>query len=110
MIARTWHGAVPTEKAEAYYQFLLRSGIPDYQATPGNHGIWILRREDGPITHYLLLTLWESLDAIRAFAGEDIERARYYLEDDDFLVEREPYVTHYEVLAIPDAAGSALQV
>jgi len=51
------------------------------------------------VTHFLLLTLWESLDAIRAFAGEDYDRARYYPEDDDYLLEREPFVVHYDVLA-----------
>jgi heme-degrading monooxygenase HmoA len=97
MIARLWHGAVPVEKAEAYHAFLLRTGVPEYRATPGNRGVQILRRVDGPHAHFLLVTLWDSLDAIRAFAGEDVERAKYYPEDPSFLVELEPTVTHYSV-------------
>lgn len=98
MIARTWHGRVPLSKADAYYRYLLRSGLSDYAATPGNRGVHVLRRTDGEVSHFFLLTFWDSLEAIRAFAGPEYERARYYPEDDDYLLEREPLVTHYEVL------------
>lgn len=90
MIARTWHGRVPVDRADAYHAYLLRSGVADYTATPGNRGVHILRRREGDVTHFLLVTLWDSLDAIRAFAGDDHERARYYPEDDAYLLEREP--------------------
>jgi heme-degrading monooxygenase HmoA len=99
MIARTWHGRVRADQADAYHAYLLRSGVADYAATPGNRGVQILRRREGDIAHFLLVTLWDSLDAIRAFAGDDYEQARYYPEDDAYLLEREPRVTHYEVLA-----------
>lgn len=99
MIARTWHGRVPAAQADAYHAYLLRTGLGDYASTPGNRGVQVLRRTEGEITHFLLITLWDSLDAIRAFAGPDYERARYYPEDDDYLLEREPFVTHYEVLS-----------
>ncbi len=99
MIARSWHGRVPTSKADAYYAYLLRTGVPDYQATPGNRGVYVLRRTEDDVTHFLLITLWDSFDAIRAFAGPDYEQARYYPEDDEYLLEREPLVTHYEVLS-----------
>ncbi|TYT26438.1 antibiotic biosynthesis monooxygenase [Luteimonas viscosa] len=99
MIARTWHGRVPTGKADAYHAYLLRTGLNDYASTPGNRGVQALRRTEGDITHFLLITLWDSLDAIRAFAGPDYDQARYYAEDDDYLLEREPTVTHYEVLS-----------
>jgi heme-degrading monooxygenase HmoA len=102
MIARTWHGVVPAEKADAYYDYLLRTGIPDYRATPGNRGVQVLRRRAGGRAYFLLVTFWDSLDAIRAFAGDDAERARYYPEDDAFLLEKEPFVTHYEVLEPPE--------
>ncbi|HEU5014316.1 MAG TPA: antibiotic biosynthesis monooxygenase [Roseiflexaceae bacterium] len=106
MIARTWHGAVPTEKADAYHQYLLRTGVPDYRKTPGNQGVYVLRRTDGDVTHFLLMTLWESLEAIKAFAGDAVEQARYYPEDQAFLLELEPTVTHYDVLVSPDQVAS----
>jgi heme-degrading monooxygenase HmoA len=98
MIARTWHGRVPTPKADAYEEYLRRSGLPDYASTPGNLGVHVLRRTDGDVTHFLLITFWASIDAIRAFAGDEYERARYYPEDDAYLLEREPYVIHYDVV------------
>lgn len=81
MIARTWHGVVPAEKADAYNRLLLETGVPDYRETPGNRGVYIFRRSEGNVAHFLLLTLWDSFDAIRAFAGPDVERAKYYPED-----------------------------
>ena len=90
MLARLWHGRVPSVKADVYEAYLNRTGVPDYVATPGNRGAWVLRRTDGDATHFLIVTLWESEAAIEAFAGVPIDRARYYPEDDDFLLEREP--------------------
>ena len=101
MIARLWHGAVPTAKADEYARYLEKTGIPDYRATPGNRGVYVLRRLDGEVAHFLLVTLWESPEAIRKFAGEEIERARYYPEDAKYLMELEPKVIHYEVLLGP---------
>ena len=98
MIARVWHGRVPAAKSDAYYDYLLETGAPGYAATPGNKGVQILRRTEDGVTHFLLVTLWESVSAIKRFAGEDYECARYYAADDDFLLEREPRVQHFEVL------------
>ena len=97
-IARTWHGRVPAAKADAYHVYLLRTGLADYRSTPGNRGVLVQRHLEGDVAHFTLTTLWDSIDSIKAFAGEDYERARYYSEDDDFLLEREPRVHHAEVL------------
>ncbi len=98
MIVRMWHGRVPAEKARAYREFLNARAIPDYQSTPGNISVTILERPEGEVTHFITMTFWESLDAIRAFAGDDVETAKYYPEDQDFLLEFEPNVVHYEVV------------
>lgn len=105
MIARTWHGAVSVEKADAYYDYLHKTGIPDYQRMPGNRGVYLLRRIHETTAHFLLFTLWDSLEAIQAFAGSGIERTRYYPEDEAYLLELEQTVTHYEVLISPDASS-----
>ena len=97
MIARLWHGVTLAEKAEHYLAFLQARAAPDYRATPGNLSVDILHRTVGAITHYLIVTHWESQEAIAAFAGTDIARAKYYREDVDFLLEFEPTVEHYEV-------------
>ncbi len=101
MIARTWHGAVPAEKADAYFDYLSQTGIPDLKATEGNLGVYVLRRIEGGEAHFVMISLWRSREDIRAFAGDDIERARYYPEDAAFLMELEPNVMHYEVLTGP---------
>ncbi len=101
MIARTWHGITPREKADEYLQLMLTVAVPDYQAIPGNRGVYVLRRLDGDQAHFLLLTLWESEAAIRAFAGAEMEKAKYYPFDSDFLLELEPTATHYAVFAAP---------
>jgi heme-degrading monooxygenase HmoA len=98
MIARKWHGRVPAAKAERYYEYLLRTGLADYRNTPGNLGVLVERWTEGEVSHFLITTLWESLEAIKRFAGEEFQLARYYPQDDDFLLEREPFVRHASVL------------
>jgi len=98
MIARMWHGRVPTANAADYHRYLLKTGLADYRSTPGNLGVYLLERSDGDVTHFVTLTFWDSIESIKRFAGEDYESARYYPEDDEYLLEREPRVTHYELL------------
>lgn len=98
MIARMWHGRVPAAKAEAYRKFLNERAIPDYRSVVGNLGVHILEREEGAITHFITLTFWRDLEAIKSFAGEDPLVAKYYPEDSDFLLEFEPNAVHYEVV------------
>jgi len=93
-----WHGRVPTSKARAYRDFVNQRAIPDYQSVEGNIAVYVLERPEGDVTHFITLTFWKDLDSIRAFAGEDVERAKYYPEDKDFLLEFEPTVVHYEVV------------
>lgn len=106
MIARTWRGRVPAAKGDAYFAYLQRTGLADYRRTPGNRGVFVFRRTEGDVTHFVLTTFWDSVDAIRRFAGDQYERARYYPEDGDYLLEMEPFVTHFEVLHA-DAVGAA---
>lgn len=97
MIARIWSGRTPAAQAEAYLEVLKRTGERDYRATPGNRGVYILRQVEGGEARFITLTLWDSIEAVRAFAGEDPTRARYYPDDDAYLIERTPTVEHYEV-------------
>ena len=99
MIYRIWHGRTARARADAYAAFLERRAIPDYRSIPGNLDVRVLRRDDGDVTHFLTVTTWVSEQAIRAFAGEDILRAKYYPEDIEFLLEFEQYVQHYAVVA-----------
>ena len=98
MIVRMWHGRVPTSKAQAYRAFLNERAIPDYQSVEGNINVLILEREEDEVTHFITMTFRESLDVIKGFVGDDVELAKYYPEDKDFLLEYEPRVVHYEVV------------
>lgn len=106
MIARLWHGVVPSEKADDYAQYLAGFGLQDYQAVPGNRGVQVLRRSEGPHVHFLLVSLWSSREAIVAYAGPDIARAHYYPYDLECLIDPEPRVAHYEVVASAGLDGS----
>lgn len=98
MIARSWAGATRASDADAYLDYLHATGFAEYRATPGNRGVLALRRLAGERAEFLLLTLWESEGAIRRFAGDDIERAVFYPEDERYLIARDERVRHYEVV------------
>jgi heme-degrading monooxygenase HmoA len=101
MIARIWRGTVREADQDTYYQYLQDTGLKEYAQTPGNRGVYTLRRVADGQCEFLLLTLWESWDAIQAFAGPDYEKAVYYPEDDKFLLDRGAKVLHYELLSGP---------
>ena len=103
MIARIWSGAVRSDDGDAYAAYIAETGLAGYRATPGNLGAWLLRRDVGDRTEFVTFTLWESLDAIRAFAGDDVETAVYYPEDDRYLIERDERVKHYDVTTTQEA-------
>ena len=98
MIARVWRGITLKEKADDYLAYLHETGLKDYAGTPGNRGVTVLRREQGEHCEIMLISLWESMDAVRAFAGENPDRSVYYPEDDQYLLQMEPLVRHYDVV------------
>jgi heme-degrading monooxygenase HmoA len=99
MILRMWHGKTARDKADAYEKFLIDRAIPDYQSISGNLDVSILRRDEGNVSHFLTITHWTSEEAIRMFAGDDVLKAKYYPEDQEYLLEFEPLVQHYVVSA-----------
>ncbi|MEI7036501.1 antibiotic biosynthesis monooxygenase family protein [Fulvimonas yonginensis] len=103
MICRMWHGRTLRSKADAYARFLAERAVPDYRSVPGNLDVTVLRRDEGDTTHFVTVTRWASEDAVRAFAGDDLLKARYYPEDRDYLLEFEPLVQHYQVIATTTA-------
>ncbi|PRX25479.1 hypothetical protein CLV67_101196 [Actinoplanes italicus] len=95
-----WRGWVATDRVAEYVAYIERTGLAGYRATPGNLGaqMWTRDLGDGR-AEVTTLSWWESLEVIRGFAGDDIGRAVFYPEDDDFLLDRETTVTHHEVVA-----------
>jgi len=99
MIARLWRGVTPAPRSDEYLDYLYRTGLKDYRKVTGNLGVYVLRRIKDEQAEFLLISLWNSWDAIRRFAGPDYEKAVYYPEDNQFLLELAPNVEHYEVAA-----------
>lgn len=96
LITRIWHGITAAKDADAYLQHVIDTGVADYRSVEGNLGVEILRRIDGDICHFWTVTKWDSYDSIRKFAGDDIEKAKYYPEDAEYLLEFEENVIHCE--------------
>ena len=97
VIARIWTGVVRREDADAYAARALDDGLAAYAAMPGNCGAWILRRDSGAHSEFVAFSLWDSLDALRALTGEDVETSLRHPEDDRYLIDRDTTVWHYEV-------------
>ena len=98
MVARIWHGKTLAATANDYRDFLRLRAFSDYQSISGNLGAHILQRTEGDEAHFITFTFWENIDAIKAFAGDDFEKAKYYPEDKIFLLEFEPKVAHYDMV------------
>lgn len=96
IITRIWHGTTKVEHADEYLAYVAKTGLADYRAIKGNLSAKILTRIEGEICHFLTITEWDSIESIIAFAGTDYEKARYYAEDDQYLLEFETNVAHYE--------------
>ena len=96
MIVRMWRGKVPRKLKSEYVAYLNQTGLPDYGKIEGNKGVYLLCQDMGENVEFLTMTFWSSFDAIKKFAGEDYEKARYYEEDKEYLLEFEPHVIHCE--------------
>jgi heme-degrading monooxygenase HmoA len=108
MIARIWKGVTRSQDADTYLDYLRRTGLAAYRATPGNRAAFALRRVVDGRAEFLLLTLWESREAIASFAGPDPDRAVFYPEDDRFLVDRDLHVDHFDlVFSAGDVPGGS---
>jgi heme-degrading monooxygenase HmoA len=105
VIAPTWRGTVRRADADIYADYIRATGFEEYGRTDGNRGAWLLRRDEGDRTEFLTISLWDSVDAIRAFAGDDIEAAVLYPEDTRYLVDGSSTVTHHEVVDQVNEAG-----
>lgn len=107
MIARIWHGRTAAAHADEYLEYMKETGVKDIRAVEGNAAAYILRRVRGDVAEFRFVSLWESFDAIRKFAGEEMEKAVYYPEDRRYLLEMEPEVSHFEVAEAAEAARVA---
>jgi heme-degrading monooxygenase HmoA len=99
-------GKTDSSRSDAYLEILKKTGVPELKHTPGNQGVLVLRRVDGDVAEFAVVSFWESTEAIEQFAGKDIAKARYYPEDEAFLFEMAPELDHFDVAV---AEGLELQ-
>ena len=102
MIARTWRGETRTADADRYARYVEDTGLRAFSETPGNLGALLLRRPAGgtgePTTEFLVVSFWDSMEAVKRFAGPVPETAVFYPEDERYLVRRDLSVDHFEVV------------
>ncbi len=110
MILRRWSARIRSEDEAEYVAYVKATGLDGYRNTPGNLGYQLLVRAVGHgTTEVTTLSWWSSMDSIRAFAGDTPELARYYPEDDRFLLDRPEQVEHHQIasngLSLPPVRG-----
>jgi len=102
MIARTWRGVTRTADAEVYAGYVEDTGLRAFGETPGNLGALLLRRPVGgagdATTEFLVVSFWDSMEAVKRFAGPVPETAVFYPDDERYLVRRDLSVDHFEVV------------
>lgn len=98
LIARIWHGHTPAAKAVEYTKYLYEAGIKKIESIPGNRGVQMFRKIDGQYGDFTVISYWDSIDAIKRFAGEHYEQTHNLPKDSEYLIDMEPTVKHVEVL------------
>ncbi len=98
MIVRVWSGRTTQAKAHDYERFLKETAYPDYGDVQGNGGWFLLRRQEGSAVRFMFVSLWESMEALRRYAGDSPERPRYYPEDRAALLELPESADNYELV------------
>jgi hypothetical protein len=104
-ILRVWRAEIRRALRQEYVEYVTATGLAAYRATPGNLGASIAVRDlDAERSEIVTLSWWSNAAAIRAFAGDEFERARYFPQDDRFLLSRPEYVLHYDAtISVPAA-------
>ena len=101
MIARMWRGSAIPEKANDYEEHLQRSVLPELHRIDGFRGVYLLRQDLPDEVEFVVLTLWESMEAIRKFAGENPEAAVVAPAAQILFREYDLMVKHYEIVVHP---------
>lgn len=104
MIVRIWRGRTRKADRDAYIEYVRKTGLAGYAETAGNRGSALLCRDVGDETEFVTLSYWDSVDDIKAFAGDEVETAVFYPEDDLYLTDRDLTVSHFELVdgELPD--------
>jgi heme-degrading monooxygenase HmoA len=105
-IARIWRGQAAHDKADAYYHHVTETVFPGLTALRGHIGAYLLRRQTNEGVEFLAVTLWESLEAVKQFAGDEPDVAVVEPAARAVLTAFDPFVRHYEVVHSADCERS----
>jgi heme-degrading monooxygenase HmoA len=97
MIARHWRGWTQLQDAEAYERLLKETVLPGLKDIPGYRGGYVLRKDDGDEAEFVVINLFDSLEAVKQFAGPDYAVAVFEPEARKLLSRIEVLAQHYEV-------------
>lgn len=100
MIACIWRGVTQVPQSERYLEYLNQGLVPRYQADVGNQGVFVLREIRGELVHFLILSFWESKEALNKFADQDYEIAYHPPEVEKYLIAYESMIKKYQVVSI----------
>jgi heme-degrading monooxygenase HmoA len=98
MIAREWKAICPMDHKDGFIKYLYKTGVKDTSSIKGFKDAQIFSRELDDMVEITLITFWDCLESIKAYAGDDIEVARLYPEDHIYKLEPDSFVIHYDVV------------
>jgi heme-degrading monooxygenase HmoA len=103
MIMRMWRACTAEADGDAYFEYMQKAGLPRVRNARGNQGVFVVRRMVQGKAEFLVLSLWDSMESISAFAGPDPTRAVFNPDDESLLLEYDVAVRLYDVLDAPKA-------
>ena len=96
-IARIWRGRTPLVRADEYRQYLLDAGVTKIAAIPGNRGVQMMMRRTAQEAEFMVVSYWDTIEAIKAFSGPNYEQVRDLPRDDEFLIAKDTQARHFEL-------------
>ena len=97
MVARIWHGRTPAEKADEYRQYLFEAGVKKIAALPGNRGVQMMAAKNAAEGEFMVVSYWDSVEAIKGYAGADYTKVHDLPRDKEFLIDQETLVRHFDL-------------
>ena len=97
MVARIWHGRTPADKADEYKQYLFDVGVKKIATLPGNRGVQLMANKNAEQGEFMVVSYWDSIEAIKGYAGENYTRVHDLPRDKEFLIDMETLVHHFDL-------------